>query len=120
MRRDCWAGTDDRDPKIDHDGLSSFTLSIEPTATAWQDDDMDVAHAIALRARCNHLFSTFFVGVTHAPSIYMMLGRSLENVACALERLDMEASHPLSRASMAPRAANGSRPGRVANDERRC
>lgn len=62
---------------------------------------MDVAHYAALRAHCSELSKTFFVGVTHAPTIYATLGRSLDNVSFSLERLYLE-TNPNSRASMAP------------------
>lgn len=67
---------------------------------------MEVAHYVALRAHCNDLSRTFFVAITHAPTIYLMLGRSLDNLSLALERLCIEASHPNSRASWTPLTSN--------------
>lgn len=62
---------------------------------------MEVAHYVALRAHCYDLSRTFFTAITHAPTIYLMLGRSLDNLSLGLDRLCMEASHPNSRVSLA-------------------
>lgn len=58
---------------------------------------MEITHYVTLHAQAVELSKTYFLGVTHAPAMYLTLGRSLENVGFALERLCMEASHPHSR-----------------------
>lgn len=58
---------------------------------------MEIANYVSLHSQAVELSKTYFIGVTHAPVIYLTLGKSLENVAFALERLCLEASHPNSR-----------------------
>lgn len=58
---------------------------------------MEIAHYIALHTQCLQLWDTYFIGVAHAPVMYLTLGRSVEKVAFAVEHLCMESSHPSSR-----------------------
>lgn len=60
---------------------------------------MDLSHhiALALHSQCLQLWDAYFIGVAHAPVMYLTLGRSVESVAFALEHLCMESSHPNSR-----------------------
>lgn len=58
---------------------------------------MEIAHYMALHTQCLRLWDTYFIGVAHAPVMYLTLGRSVETVAFALEHLCMESSHPSSR-----------------------
>lgn len=59
---------------------------------------MEITHYVALHSQSLQLWDSYFIGVTHAPAMYLTLGRSVETVAFALEHLCMEASHPNSRA----------------------
>lgn len=58
---------------------------------------MEIAHYTALHTQCLQLWDAYFIGVAHAPVMYLTLGRSVETVAFALEHLCMESSHPSSR-----------------------
>lgn len=58
---------------------------------------METAYYIALHTQCLQLWDTYFIGVAHAPVMYLTLGRSVEKVAFAMEHLCMESSHPSSR-----------------------
>lgn len=58
---------------------------------------MENVNYIALHTQSIHLWDTYFIGVAHAPVMYLTLGRSVEKVAFALEQLCMESTHPSSR-----------------------
>ena len=64
---------------------------------AREEPKMDNAHYVSLHAQAVDLSKTYFIGVTHAPAVYLTLGKSLDSVAFALERLCLELSHPNSR-----------------------
>lgn len=51
-----------------------------------------------LHHKCYHLWNYYFSSVTHAPVTYQTLGRSLENLAFALENVCMVVTHQNSRA----------------------
>lgn len=59
---------------------------------------MEIEKYHVLHKRCLHLWNRYFSSVTHAPVTYQTLGRSLENLAFALENVCMVVTHQTSRA----------------------
>lgn len=59
---------------------------------------METDHYGSLHHKCLHLWNRYFSSVTHAPVTYQTLGRSLENLAFALENVCMVVTHQSSRA----------------------